>query len=78
MTASLRIMLDDYPIRRFGGPLGRLQRADMMALDTVSATLPSDLAAATLGGNTPHAQVRCNDAVKYTAKDGYWQRATPR
>ena len=45
MTASLRILLDDYPAGSGGpGAAGACNGADMLALDTVSATAPVDLA----------------------------------
>jgi hypothetical protein len=82
ITASLRILLDDYPNpAAVPGALGNASciGADMLALDTVSATVPVDLASATLGGNpTQMPQSGATSAVNYTANDGYWQKpATP-
>jgi len=80
MTASLRILLDDYPAGSPGpGAAGACNGADMLALDTVSATVPVDLAAANLGGNpTQMPESGASNAANYTANDGYWQKpATP-
>jgi len=41
---SLRILLDDYPVGAVPGAAGACNAADMMALDTVTATPPVDLA----------------------------------
>ncbi len=78
MTASLRILLDDYPNPlAVPGAAGNAScvGADMLALDTVSATVPVDLASATLGGNpTQMPKSGATNAVNYTANDGYWQK----
>ncbi len=78
MTASLRILLDDYPNPlAVPGAAGNAScvGADMVGLDTVSATTPVDLASATLGGNpTLMPQSGATTAANYTANDGYWQK----
>ena len=76
ITASLRILLDDYPNpATVPGAAGACNGADMMSLDTVSATQPTDLAAATLGGNpTQMPESGASSAVNYTPNDGYWQK----
>ncbi len=66
MTVSLRIMLDDYPLAgTVPGTPGACNGADMMRLDTVSATQPVDLA--TLP-NIPTSGA----GAAYSAADGYW------
>jgi hypothetical protein len=79
MTASLRILLDDYPNpAAVPGAAGNAScvGADMLALDTVSATTPVDLASTTLGGNpTQMPQSGATNGTNYTANDGYWQKA---
>jgi len=78
MTASLRILLDDYPNpAAVPGAAGNAScnNADMLLLDSVSATVPVDLASATLGGNpTQMPQSGATSAVTYTPNDGYWQK----
>jgi hypothetical protein len=69
MTASLRILLDDYPAGSPGpGGPNACNNADMMSLDSISATQPTDLAtlvniakSGATGGGT------------YSSADGYWQ-----
>jgi hypothetical protein len=75
MTASLRIMLDDYPNpAAVPGAAGACNNSDMTLLDTVSGTQPTDLAAATLGGNpTQMPTSGATGGANYTANDGYWQ-----
>src|SRR6202034_1495602 len=77
MTASLRILLDDYPNpATVPGTAGACNGADMMSLDTISATQPTDLALATLGGNpTQMPESGASNATNYTPNDGYWQKA---
>jgi PilX N-terminal len=63
MTASLRILLDDY---QAGSCVG----ADMLALDTVSATTPVDLA------SLPNIAKSGATSATYSAANGYWQKST--
>lgn len=77
MTASLRILLDDYPNpAAVPGAAANAScvGADMMSLDTISATTPTDLASATLGGiPTLMPESGATGAGNYAANDGYWQ-----
>ncbi len=75
MTASLRILLDDYPnAATVPGSAGACNGADMMSLDTVSGTQPTDLAAANLGGAaTLMPTSGATGGGNYSANDGYWQ-----
>lgn len=70
ITVSLRIMLDDYPAGSAGpGTVNACAGSDMLALNTVSATQPVDLA--TL------AQIPKSGATggaTYNVNDGYWQK----
>ena len=76
MTASLRILLDDYPAGSGGpGAAGACNGADMLALDTVSATAPVDLAnlaAQALPDNVAKSGAAAGGA--YNAANGYWQK----
>jgi hypothetical protein len=76
MTASLRILLDDYPnAAAVPGSAGACNNSDMMSLDTISATQPTDLASANLGGNpTQMPESGASNASNYTVNDGYWQQ----
>jgi PilX N-terminal len=77
MTVSLRIMLDDYPAGSGGpGSANACAGADMLALDTVSATIPVDLANNTLGGAASLIpDSGATGGNNYAANDGYWQKA---
>jgi Tfp pilus assembly protein PilV len=79
VETSLRILLDDYPnAAAVPGAPGNAScvGADMMSLDSVSATVPVDLASTTLGGNaTQMPESGASNATNYTANDGYWQKA---
>ena len=79
--ASLRILIDDY------GPSGTCTDADMLALDTVTPTVPVDLATLSAafgrpawwgGPETFYPLPTANDGVAYSATNGYWvQNAKP-
>jgi hypothetical protein len=75
ISASLRIMLDDYPNpASVPGSGAACNGSDMMLLDTVSGTQPTDLAAATLGGNpTLMPTSGATGGANYNPNDGYWQ-----
>jgi hypothetical protein len=77
ITASLRILLDDYPNpATVPGTAGACNNSDMMLLDTVSGTQPTDLATATLGGNpTLMPTSGATGGANYNPNDGYWQIA---
>jgi PilX N-terminal len=70
--ASLRILIDDY------GPSGTCTDADMVALDTVTATAPIDLATLTTkpawwgGPETFYPLPLANDSGAYSPTNGYW------
>jgi hypothetical protein len=69
MTASLRILLDDYPAGSGGpGAPNACAGADMLALDTVSAAIPFDLATLPLVPKSG-----ATGGATYAANDGYWQ-----
>jgi hypothetical protein len=63
MTASLRILLDDYVS-------GTCTNVDMLALDSVSSTTPVDLA------SLPNIAKSGATSATYTAANGYWQKST--
>jgi hypothetical protein len=76
MTVSLRIMLDDYPNpAAVPGAAGNAScvGADMLALDSVSATVPVDLANLAAVPNVPESGA--TGGAAYTLNDGYWQKA---
>jgi PilX N-terminal len=70
--ASLRILLDDY------GPSGTCTDADMVGLDTVTATVPLDLATLTAvpgwwgGPETFYPLPTASDSGAYSPANGYW------
>ena len=69
MTVSLRIMLDDYPAGSGGpGSANACANADMLSLDTVSATQPLDLATLPLIPKSG-----ATGGATYNVTDGYWQ-----
>jgi hypothetical protein len=75
IRASLRILLDDYPnAATVPGSAGACNGADMMALDSISVTQPTDLAAANLGGAaTLMPASGATGGANYSVNDGYWQ-----
>jgi PilX N-terminal len=75
--ASLRILIDDY------GPSGTCADADMMALDTVTATIPVDLATLSAAAGQPawwsgaatfYPLPTASDTGAYLAANGYWMQ----
>jgi len=85
--ASLRILVDDYGPGKVAGSAGACNASDMMALDTVTATPPIDLAtlaystAPVVGaapawypgpGVFPLPLSQATSAIAYTPSDGYW------
>jgi len=68
MTASLRIMLDDYPnAATVPGSAGACNGVDMLGLDSVSATTPVDLA------TLPNIAKSGSVGGVFNAANGYWQ-----